>query len=76
LLGILKDVIVAVLVLLVLLIRRAAHPTIAFLGRITGTRSCSDLERNPENEAVSGVLVFRVNALLLYFNVEHVRDAV
>ena len=59
-----------------LLIRRAAHPHVAFLGRIPGTRGFSDMERNPDNEAVPGALVFRVEASLLYFNVEHVRDAV
>lgn len=76
LLGILKGVLVAVLVSLLLMIRRAAHPHVAFLGRIPGTRSYSDMERNPDNEAVAGALVFRVEASLLYFNVEHVRDAV
>jgi MFS superfamily sulfate permease-like transporter len=76
LLGILKGVLVAVLVSLLLLIRRAAHPHVAFLGQIPGTRSYSDIERNPDNEAVPGALVFRVEASLLYFNVEHVRDAV
>ena len=76
LLGILKGVMVAVVVSMLLLIRRAAHPHVAFLGRIPGTRSFSDLERNPDNEAVPGVLAFRVEAALLYFNVEHVRDAV
>ena len=34
------------------------------------------MERNPDNEPVPGALVFRVEASLLYFNVEHVRDAV
>ena len=34
------------------------------------------MERNPDNEAIPGVLVFRVEASLLYFNVDHVRDAV
>jgi SulP family sulfate permease len=76
LLGILKGVIVAVLVSMLLLIRRAAHPHVAFLGHIPGTRSYSDMERNPDNEAVPGALMFRVEASLLYFNVEHVRDAV
>ena len=61
---------------LLLLIRRAAHPHVAFLGRIPGTRGFSDMERNPDNEAVPGALVFRVEASLLYFNVDHVRDAV
>jgi MFS superfamily sulfate permease-like transporter len=76
LLGILKGVMVAVLVSMLLLIRRAANPHVAFLGRITGTRIFSDIERNPDNQPVPGVLVFRVEASLLYFNVEHVRDAV
>ena len=76
LLGILKGVIVAVLVSLLLLIRRAAHPHVAFLGQIPGTRIYSDLERNPDNVAIPGVLLVRVEAALLYFNVTHVHDAV
>ena len=76
LLGILQGVIVAVLVSLLLLIRRAARPHVAFLGRIPGTRVFSDIERNPDNEPIPGVLVFRVEASLLYFNAEHARDAV
>lgn len=76
LLGILKGVMVAVVVSLLLLIRRAAHPHVAFLGRIPGTQRFSDRERNPDNEVVPGVVVFRVEASLLYFNAEHVRDAV
>jgi high affinity sulfate transporter 1 len=75
-LGILKGVMVAVVISMLLLIRRAAQPHVAFLGRIPGTRSYSDISRNPANEAVPGVLVFRVEASLLYFNAEHVRDAV
>ncbi|MCX6872336.1 MAG: SulP family inorganic anion transporter [Verrucomicrobia bacterium] len=76
LLGILQGVMVAVVVSMLLLIRRTTRPRVGFLGRIPGTRSYSDMERNPGNEAVPGVLVFRVEASLLYFNVEHVRDAV
>ena len=76
LLGILNGVMVAVVASMLLLIRRAAHPHVAFLGRIPGTRIYSDIERNPDNEAVPGALVFRVEASLLYFNVEHVRAAV
>jgi high affinity sulfate transporter 1 len=76
LLGILKGVMVAVVASLLLLIRRAAHPNVAFLGRIPGTRVFSDLERNPGNEEVPGALVVRVESSLLYFNVEHVRDAI
>ena len=76
LLGILQGVMVAVVVSLLLLIRRVAHPHVASLGRIPGTGYYSDIERHPENEAVPGALIFRVDASLLYFNVEHVREAV
>ena len=76
LLGILNGVIVAVLVSLLLMIRRTAHPHVAFLGHTPGTAIYSDLERSPESTPVPGVLLFRVEASLLYFNVEHVRDAI
>ncbi|MBV8273019.1 MAG: SulP family inorganic anion transporter, partial [Cupriavidus sp.] len=75
LLGILKGVIVAVLFSMLLLIRRAARPHLAFLGRIPGTRLFSDIERNPDNEPTPGVLIFRPEAALLYFNVEHIKSA-
>jgi MFS superfamily sulfate permease-like transporter len=75
-LGILKGVMVAAVFSLLLLIRRAAHPNVAILGRIPGTRSFSDMERNPDNEAIPGVLVVRVEASLVYFNAEHVREVI
>jgi MFS superfamily sulfate permease-like transporter len=75
-LGILKGVLLAAVVSLLLLIRRAARPHVAFLGRIPGFRGLSDMERNPDNAPVPGALVFRVEAALLYFNVVHVYDVV
>ena len=74
--GILRGVILAAIVSLLLLIGRASRPHVAFLGRIPGTRRYSDLERHPENERLPGMLALRVEAGLLYFNVEHVRQAV
>ena len=75
-LGILKGVMLAAVVSLLLLIRRAARPHVAFLGRIPGFRGLSDMARNPDNEPVPGALVFRVESALLYFNVEHVHETV
>ena len=75
-LGILKGVMLAAIVSMLVLIRRAARPHVAFLGRIPGFRGLSDMERNPANEPIPGAVVFRVEAAILYFNVEHVRDAV
>lgn len=49
---------------------------VALLGRIPGTRRFSDRERHPDNETIPGVLVFRPEASLMYFNVEHVCDTI
>jgi len=74
--GLLRGVLIGALLSLVLLLRRASRPHVAFLGRIPGTRRFSDLERNPDNEAIPEVLIFRAESGLLYFNVDHVRDTV
>jgi high affinity sulfate transporter 1 len=75
-LGILKGVLVAVVVSVLMLLATAARPHVAFLGRIPGSRRYSDLERHPENERIPGVMIFRVESSLLYFNVEHVQRRV
>ena len=74
--GLLRGVLIGAIISLVQLLRRASRPHVAFLGRIPGTRRFSDMTRHPDNEPVSGALLVRVEAALLYFNAEHVRDAV
>jgi len=76
LLGILKGVLLAAIVSILLLIHRAAHPHVARLGRVPGTRRYSDIERNPDNENVPHVVIVRVESGILYFNVSHVRDEI
>jgi high affinity sulfate transporter 1 len=73
-LGILRGVLLAALVSFLMLLHRAARPHVAALGRIPGTRRYSDSERHPDNEPVPGALLLRVEASILYFNAEHVRD--
>jgi sulfate permease, SulP family len=76
LLGILNGVLVAAIASLLMLLAGAARPHVAFLGRIPGTRRFSDLERHPDNEELPGIVIFRVEASLLYFNSDHVRRVV
>ena len=75
-LGLLKGVLIGAIISLVLLIRRASRPRVALLGRIPGTRRFSDCERHPDNELIPGILIFRSEASLMYFNVEHVCDTI
>ena len=72
LLGILDGVIFAAGASLLMLLKRSSTPHVAFLGRIPATNRFSDLARHPDNEPIPGVLAFRVEAALLYFNVEHI----
>jgi high affinity sulfate transporter 1 len=74
--GILKGVLLAALFSLTLIIRKASSPHVAFLGRIPGTNRYSDMERHPDNELLPGLLLFRVEAGLLYFNVANVYNLV
>ena len=70
--GVLDGVLIAVLASVVMLLAGSSRPYVAFLGRIPGTSRFSDLARHPDNEPLPGVLAFRVQSALLYFNVNHV----
>jgi high affinity sulfate transporter 1 len=76
LLGILQGILLAALVSILLLVARASRPHVAFLGRIPGTNSYSDLARHPENEVLVNVIAFRPEASLLYINAGSVLEAV
>src|SRR3954462_2071402 len=74
--GLLKGVLIGAVISMVLLIRLVSTPHVAFLGRIPGTRRYSDLSRHTSNEIILGILAFRVEAPIVYFNVEHVAETV
>jgi sulfate permease, SulP family len=73
--GILRGVLIGSIVSLLLLLRRAARPHVAFLGRIPGMQRYSDLRRNPDNQPVPGALLVRVEGPILYFNAEAIRES-
>lgn len=72
--GILKGVLVACVFSLAMLIRRLALPECVLLGRIEGTDHFAALVRHPNARPVPGVIAFRSNAALLYFNADNVRE--
>jgi SulP family sulfate permease len=74
--GILQGVLVAALFSLTLIIRNVSSPHVAFLGRIPGTDRYTDIKRHPDNELLPGVLLFRVESPLVYFNVSTIYNAV
>jgi len=75
-LGILKGVLISAVASILFLLRLMAHPHVAILGRIPGTQRFTDMARHPDNESIPGVLLFRVEAALLYFNVDTIDTTV
>jgi SulP family sulfate permease len=76
LLGILKGILLAAIASILLLLARASHPNVAFLGRLPGTGRYADSARNPDVEPLPGVIAFRPEASLLYINAETVLETV
>jgi sulfate permease, SulP family len=76
LLGILYGILLAAFASISLFLMRVAQPHVAFLGRIPGTTTYSDMDRHPENEPLPGVIAFRPEASLLYVNADAVLESV
>ena len=74
--GIFQGVVIAAIASLILIIRIVSTPHVAFLGRVPGTNRYTDMKRHPDNETLPGVLLFRVESPLLYFNVANVYHTV
>jgi high affinity sulfate transporter 1 len=70
--GILEGVMIGALASLILIIRFVSSPHVAVLGRIPATERYSDIGRHSDNIVTPGVLMFRVEAPLVYFNVNFV----
>ena len=74
---VLVGLVIAVLLSLMLVLYRASRPYVARLGRLSGERATFvDLERHPEADAISGLLMLRVDAPLYFFNVNVARTAI
>jgi len=74
--GILKGVMLAVVMSLILLIRRTAQAGVAVLGRIGSTTHYSDIERHPDNITHEGIVILRIESSILYFNAENIQDKI
>jgi MFS superfamily sulfate permease-like transporter len=70
--GILQGVLIGALASLLLIIKFVSSPHIAFLGRIPGTERFTDIRRHPDNIVLPGVILFRIEAPIVYFNVTYI----
>ena len=74
--GVLPGVLVAVGVALLQLLAKASHPHDAVLGRVPGTDGYHDIKGRPEAETIPGLVIFRFDSALLFFNSDHFKSRV
>jgi SulP family sulfate permease len=70
--GILQGVMIGALASLILIIKFVSSPHVAILGKIPATERYSDIARHPDNLLTPGILMFRVEAPIVYFNVNYI----
>lgn len=71
--GVLPGVVVAVVAALAQLLVRASLPHDAVLGRVAGSDAFVDIATHSDAVPTPGVLVYRFDAALLFFNADHFR---
>jgi SulP family sulfate permease len=74
--GILPGVLVAVALAVADLVRRAAHPHGAVLGRLRGRPGYQDIAGRPDSETLPGLIIYRVDAPLFFANARFLREQV
>jgi sulfate permease, SulP family len=75
-LGILPGVLVAVALAIADLVRRAARPHDAVLGRVRGRSGYQDIEHRPGSETLPGLIIYRIDAPLFFANARFLREQV
>src|SRR5215510_8590047 len=73
-LGVLQGIAVGVVLALVMLVYRTAHPHGAVLGELPGTEAYRDIRRHPEARTFPGLLIWRPGGDLFFASIGHVEN--
>ena len=74
-LDVLPGLLIAVALSILLMLGHVSRPSASVLGNLRGTRAYVDAERTPEAEQVPGLLIFRLDAPLIFINATWMRDS-
>jgi SulP family sulfate permease len=69
-------IIIAVLLTVLSLLLRVSRPHDAILGRIRGGEEFGDIEQHPDAVQVVGLLIYRFDTSLLFFNADYFKQRV
>jgi len=72
--GILIGVLIGTFLSLIEILYRFSFPHMVVIGRIPGTNMFGDIMRHPDNEAISGVFIYRIDAPLIFANAESFKE--
>jgi len=75
-LGAVDAILLAVVLALLRFLRLTSRPTVESLGKVPGTKGYHSLDRNPTAATVPGLLIFRFNAPIVFFNAPYFRKKV
>jgi MFS superfamily sulfate permease-like transporter len=75
-LGVLPGVLLAIVLSLLLLLMLTSRPTDAVLGRVPGMRGYHDRKDYPEAETIPGLLLYRFNADIVFYNADYFKSRV
>jgi high affinity sulfate transporter 1 len=74
--GVLPGIAFTVILSLILLIRRASVPYDAILGEVPGVDGFTDISEYPDAQTITGILIYRFDAALLFFNADYFKKRV
>lgn len=66
--GVLQGILVAIILAIVQLLQKASYPNDAILGQIEAKEGFHNIENNSEAKTISGLVIYRFEASLLFFN--------
>jgi high affinity sulfate transporter 1 len=72
--GILIGVLIGTFLSLIEILYRFSFPHMVVIGRIPGTNMFGDIMRHPDNEAIPGVFIYRIDAPLIFANAESFKE--
>ena len=72
--GILVGVLIGTFLSLIEILYRFSFPHMVVIGRIPGTNMFGDIIRHPDNEAIPGVFIYRIDAPLIFANAESFKE--
>jgi SulP family sulfate permease len=67
---------IGISVSLLLLLYRSSKPHVAVLGQVPGTSQWTDTAQHPEDNAIPGLAILRVESGLYFANADHVRESI